>query len=369
MLYYNSWGTAHGGSSTSLIDIVSRLDRSRFEPLVLCPEEGELTERLTEINVPFVARPISRLTREEALRFLREVPSYLVFLRRQRVDLVHANTYASRRSLVVAARILRVPLVQHVRNPVKRARDGFAYRFAARIVANSDATAAVLRTDPLFASKTVTIHNAVDLTRFREDDTCRNELGVGEGPVIGFVGHIVRNKGTHTLIQALPRVLSRYPHAKLVIVGCAPPGEPDYERECRGLVERLGLSSSVVFTGYRRDVPSWMRTFDVFALPTRVETFGKVVIEAMAASRPVVVPAVGGIPEIVNSHEVGHLVSTPDDAGAFADGILAYLDEPERAARVGAAARRRVDEHFDLEHMVKKLESLYDSLVQSVARQ
>ena len=362
ILYVNSWSSAHGGSATSLFDIVSRLDRSRFEPLVVCPEPGELPRRLQEINVPVVIHPLSRLNRSELWGFATEVPWYVRLLRRHSIALVHGNTSASRRSLLQAVALCRIPYVQHVRNPVKHPRAQFGYRLASWIVTNSDAVATELRAEPLFAPKTVTIYNAVDLSRYEMDDDRREELGADGRPIVGFVGQIVPRKGIDTVIEAMPDVLKRFPTALLVIVGCAPPDETAYESSCRTMIQRLGLSEHVQFVGYRRDVPAWMRTFDVFVLPTRSEPFGKVVIEAMAASRPVVVTSVGGIPEIVTSPELGSLVP-PDDAAVTAQEIARYLGDASLRARVGGAAAESVRERFGLDGMIARLQQLYDSVL------
>jgi glycosyltransferase involved in cell wall biosynthesis len=344
------------------MDIVSRLDRTRFEPLVVCPEEGDLPRRLTELGVETIVHPLSRLTRAEALGFLVEVPWYMRLLRSRKIALVHGNASASRRSLGQAAALCRVPYVQHVRNPVRETRGRFGFRVASRIVANSDATAAKLREDEWLSRKTVTIYNAVDLHRYEERDDRRTELGSGDRPVIGFVGQIVPRKGVTTLIRALPMIREHFPSALLAIVGCPPPDETEYEQECLSLARQLGVEPHVRFLGYRRDVPAWMRSFDVFALPTRAEPFGKVVIEAMAAACPVVVTAVGGIPEIVVNSTLGTLVP-PDDPRAVADGVLAYLHDPAHAARVGDAARQHVFRSFGLDAMIDRLQGLYDSVL------
>src|SRR5687768_7891107 len=147
ILYVNSWSSAHGGSATSLLDIVSRLDRARFAPIVVCPEPGELPQRLAEIDVPVVIHPLSRLTKTEFWGFMTEVPWYAQLLRTRQIALVHGNTSASRRSVVQAAAWCRVPYVQHVRNPVKGARAQFGYHVASRIVTNSNAVATELRAD------------------------------------------------------------------------------------------------------------------------------------------------------------------------------------------------------------------------------
>lgn len=362
VLYFNTWSSAHGGSATSLIDIVRHLDRRRFAPLVVCPEPGELPRRLAAADVPVVIHPMSRFSREEVWRFLREVPWHLALLRRQAIDLVHGNTSSSRRSLLQATALARLPYIQHVRNGAHGPRAKLGCRYASRIVTNSTTAGAELYADPLLAPKTVTIYNAVDLAAYEGTDDRRTEIGAGTRPIVGFVGQIVPRKGVQTLIRAFRAVVDRRPDAWLVLVGCAPPGETEYEAACRATAAELGLEPNVRWIGYRRDVPAWMRTFDLFALPTRSEPFGKVVVEAMAASRPVVATRVGGIPEIVTGPELGTLIE-PDAEGPLADAILGFLSNPARARAVAEAGRRDAHARFSMTTMMGRLQDLYDDVL------
>jgi L-malate glycosyltransferase len=365
VLFVNSWSTAHGGSSTSLIDVVTHLDPGRYRPVVMCPSDGELPSRLRDAGVRVVIRGIHRPTREEFHRFVLEVPQHWKWLRSERVALVHGNTSASRRSIVQAAALARVPYVQHVRNVVKNPRGSYGYHAAARIVCNSDATGAVFRADSAFQQKTLTLYNAVDLSRYeQENETRRAELGIDEArPVIGFVGQIVPRKGVTTLITAMTSIVARVPNVLLVIVGCPPPDETEYDTECRRLVSTLGLDNHVRFLGYRRDVPAFMRTFDVFALPTRSEPFGKVVIEAMAAGCPAVAADVGGIPEIVTGPQLGTLIP-PDNPAALSSALLAYLTNPESRAAVSRLGAASVRARFSMASMLRNLQEVYDEILE-----
>lgn len=364
VLFVNSWSTAHGGSSTSLIDIVTNLDPARYLPVVMCPVEGELPDRLRDAGIPVVIRGIHRPTREELHRFVFEVPMHWRWLRAEGIALVHGNTSASRRSIVQATVAAHIPYIQHVRNVVKNPQSTYAYAVAERIVCNSDSSAAVFRDDDSFRAKTVTVHNAVDLSRYsNEHDTRRDELAVSESRlIVGFVGQLVPRKGVTTLIRAMAEVVSRVPEALLVIVGCAPPDETEHEAECRRLSSSLGLDAHVRFVGYRRDVPAFMRTFDVFALPTRAEPFGKVVIEAMSAGCPVVASRVGGIPEILTSDDLGTLIP-PDDPTALATAVLGYLTEPRRRREVGERGAASARARFGMTSMLQRLQGIYDDVL------
>lgn len=364
VLFVNSWSSAHGGSSTSLIDVVTHLDPARYRPVVMCPAEGELPTRLREAGIPVVVRGIHRPIREEVHRFLMEVPRHWQWLRSQRISLVHGNTSASRRSIVQAAVLAAIPYVQHIRNVARNPGANYGYRVAARILCNSDATGAIFREIPALRPKTVTLYNAVDLSRYDEEhDDRRDELGIEPSrPVIGFVGQLVPRKGVTTLIAAMADVASSLPEALLVIAGCAPPGETEYEAECRRLASTLQLDGHVRFVGYRRDVPAFMRTFDVFALPTRSEPFGKVVIEAMAAGCPVVASRVGGIPEIITNADLGTLIP-PDDPKALSAAILDYLTNPDRHRHVARAGAASVRARFGMGSMLQRLQGVYDEVL------
>ena len=362
VLYVNSWSSCHGGSSTSLIDIVSSLNSNRFRPIVLCPESGPLTSRMHELGVSCFARSISSLMRERALRFAVEVPQYIRFLKKNRIDLVHANTSCWRKSVVMAAKWAGIPFIQHVRNPISDYESDFAMKYASRIVTNSDQVGIELRKSHTTRERTQTIYNAVNLSLYDDLKDQRDEIGAGDRPIIGFVGQIVPRKGLLTLIEAMPAVLRDLPRAMLVVVGCSPPEDDSYEENCKRKITELGIDESVRFVGYRRDVPTWMATFDVFALPTRSEPFGKVIVEAMAGRCPVVTTAVGGIPEIVEDSGLGTLVE-PDDSHALAQAITRFLSSPRLSAEVASQARSHVSERFGLKQMIRQLEDLYDDVL------
>jgi glycosyltransferase involved in cell wall biosynthesis len=122
------------------------------------------------------------------------------------------------------------------------------------------------------------------------------------------------------------------------------------------------VADHVTFTGFRDDLPALLARWDLFVLPSLWEGFGLVLLEAMAAGRPVVASRVGPIPEIVQHGETGLLVE-PGQPGPLADALLKVLENPDLAARFGAAGRRRVAERFTLDRMVAEIEALYADLL------
>lgn len=166
---------------------------------------------------------------------------------------------------------------------------------------------------------------------------------LGDGPVVLAVGRFIARKGHETLVQAWPRVVEAHSDAVLVLVGRGP-RLPYISR----LAQKLGVRDSVRLTGYLRDeeVAALYRRCAVFALPTGaagegdVEGYGLVFTEANAYGKPVVAGRSGGTDDAVVDGETGHLVE-PDDPDAVAAAILKLLNNPETAAAMGDAGRRR----------------------------
>jgi glycosyltransferase involved in cell wall biosynthesis len=144
----------------------------------------------------------------------------------------------------------------------------------------------------------------------------------------------------HTLLRAMPRVLASHPDAHCVIVGGRHDLEPDYTDRLDRIVQELNLAPHVTFAGFQRNVPEWMQAMDVFIHASDNEPFGIVIVEAMALGKPVVVGSEGGPQEIVTEGENGHFAPF-DDPDQMAEKVCHYLDDPDHAASMGAAARRR----------------------------
>lgn len=165
-------------------------------------------------------------------------------------------------------------------------------------------------------------------------------------PVILFVGNDFERKGGKQLLQAFRLVRTRMPHARLQIVGSAtPPSEPG--------VEVLGRIND------RAHLAQLYARASVFCLPSRFEPYGLVFLEAMAYGVPCVSTFVGGISEIVIDAHTGLLVP-PDDSHALAQALLRVLQDPAYAAQLGAAGRRRVEQHLNWDLVVDRMAPALD---------
>jgi glycosyltransferase involved in cell wall biosynthesis len=176
-----------------------------------------------------------------------------------------------------------------------------------------------------------------------------------------MVCQITPNKALDVLVEVARELVPRWPALRFVIAGRAGLGHEAYADSIMSAAAVPPLQGKVQFLGSRSDVPDILASSDIFFLPTRSETFGIVVAEAMAASLPVVTTHVGGIREIVRSDAEG-LVFEPDDVPGFVRAIEGLLADSERRRALGAAGRRSLDGRFDRATFARALESLYVSL-------
>ncbi len=199
---------------------------------------------------------------------------------------------------------------------------------------------------------------ATDLRRFSPDvdgKAVRDELGLGEAPVVGSVARLAPNRGHELLIDGFRLLLQLLPEARLLLVGKGE-SRPRLERR----VFELGLGNRVLFTGYRdTDLPQLLAAMDCFALMgAGSEESCRAAVEAMAVAKPVVAHRVGALPETVLDGETGLLLAD-DQPESVARALGEILLNPERARRMGAAGRLRAEREFNPERAVETVETAY----------
>jgi glycosyltransferase involved in cell wall biosynthesis len=374
-------GAVLGGGELSLLDIV-RHTAPRARVALLSP--GPLQARLQREGVPTVLLTASSAvlsTRRESSRLSWAAVSGTagVALRLARAvepaELLYANSQKAFVVAAIAARLRRRPLLWHLRDVLSpehfsrrniRLVVGLANRWATRVIANSEATAAAFVAAGGRQEKVVVIPSGVDPAPFRspvmkDPAELRRALGIPDstGLVVGLFGRIAPWKGQHLAIEAIARLEA----ATLLVVGAPLFGEVAYAEELAGLVTGLGLSHRVKLLGFREDIPSLMRAVDVVVHTSLApEPFGRVLVEAMLVERPVIAADAGGAREIVEEGVTGLLVP-PGDSDRLAEALRRLLDDPALRVTMGRRGRERAERHFTL---LPTLEAL-DRLVTSAA--
>lgn len=235
-----------------------------------------------------------------------------------------------------------------------------------KVIVNSEATKRTMIKDaPWFpADKAVVVYNGIDIAPYErlmpQRDSLRAKLrgSIGappDAPVVTLVGELNERKQHRVVIEAMPHVLEKFPNTRVLFVGDGA-DRPALE----AVVRERALPKSVLFTGFRADVPELMMGSDALLLPSRVEGFGYVLVEAMAAGVPCIASNASSIPEIVEDGVTG-ILHAVGDSGAIAEAITDLLAGRERARAMGEAGARVARDKFAVPAMLDQVEQVFFS--------
>lgn len=347
-----------GGGEVWMLRTLRALQQAGHQVWLCCRPQTELAERANAHGIPLKA--VSFRSDFDPIT----IAQLAHFMARENIDVVLTNMDKELRLGGLAARLAGVPAIVPRRGidyPLKnRWRYRFAYNvLATQIIANSQATKnALLRNAPWLDEKRISVvYNGVDLQDFSHanGEQMRQNWGIQNGaPLLGFVGQLDERKGISVLLSSFEEIVRRVPQARLVIVGEGPLREM-IESEIR----RHGWEDRIRLSGFLNDVPAVMSAIDLLLLPSFWEGFGIVLIEAMAAAKPVVTTAVSSMPEIVDDGRTGFLVP-PGDAAALAARVCDLLQDQTKRRAFGLAARARAEKYFSLNTMMQKIENLFE---------
>ena len=372
------------GGEIALKHLLHHLDVTRVEPIVVLGAEGPLADALRarfHVEILPLASEVAH-ARKGALGFgslvrLRAMAGAASFvwrlsrlIVRHRASLVHTNSLKSHLLGGAAARIARRPLVWHLRDriapdylprsvvPVVRALSRILPDF---VIANSWAT---LRTITNTESREAphpgryqVIHDGCVLP---QEETC----GLADARIcVGLVGRISPWKGQHVFIKAAALLQREFPGVCFQVIGAPLFSETDYEAQLRKLCRDLDVERNVEFTGFLQDVAAAIARLTVVVHASTIgEPFGQVVIEGMAAGKPVVATDGGGVPEIMVHNATGLLIPMGNER-ALADAIGQLLRDPLRAREMGKRGRERASELFTLPRVARSVEQVYEQVL------
>jgi glycosyltransferase involved in cell wall biosynthesis len=224
------------------------------------------------------------------------------------------------------------------------------------LAAVSDSVAQRLLASGVPARKIRTIANGIDVQTF-ERARPSQVLNFDGSKVVGLVARLDLQKGFEYLLRAASELRSAFPGLKVVIVGEGPD-----RNDIEGMVHRLGLQSNVILAGQRSDMPGIYAAMDVFVLPSLNEGLPMTILEAMAASRPVIATRVGAIPKVIQDGETGLLVD-PGDIHGLRDALARLLTDSDFCCRLGAAGHDWVNHNYTSEAMALKYRQMYDDVL------
>jgi len=364
ILFMIDYALSTGGAERLAVGLATHLPQDRFEPWMCVTRKADAGASAALADAGVRQLTLGRTAKWDVHR----LGTLARVLRSQRFDILHTHKFGSNLWGTLIGSACGIPaIVAHEHswsyegNPPRAWLDGYVIgQLATRFVAVSRADAdRMISKERVSAAKVTVIPNGYIPSSTSSHHDVRAELGLdATAPVIGIAAVLRPEKRIDLLLSAHARVLSVLPEARLVIAG---------DGECRPALERqardLGLDGAVHFLGARTDVDSVLRAADVGALSSDREGSPLLVFECMANETPLVATAIGGVPDVVEHGRTGLLVPRRDPV-ALAHGLISLLTDPDRRARMAAAAEDAL-RGYTIDATAARFAALYDSLVPS----
>jgi len=386
ILYYEP-SSGFGGSPRSLRDIILKLDKERFQPIIAVLDDGPAIKELMELG--FDTRPMldkkgrtGPVFKPEIMKGYGDQVKYMAsmvlplsyklvrLIRKEKVDIVHVNTLIrTGLEAIFAARFTNTPSICHLRSTcewsrLERAVSGMVTKF---ICLTDDAKNIYEKYTE--KDRLLRIYNGIDIEknrRIKDLKDVRAEFGISpSSKVIGIVGRISDGKGQDIFLRAAKIISATHPDTRFLVVGDAlTEDEKVFKEGILRLYEELGIGDKVIFTGWRQDALAVISAMDILVQASTwfPEGFSRTLIEAMSLGLPLVVTDIPGHHEIVADGETGFIVP-PGDTERMAESILRLLDDKALRDRFGKAGEKRAEELFDLNKIVRQIENIYLDIV------
>jgi L-malate glycosyltransferase len=355
-LHIDTQRTWRGGQRQVLLTVLGLRERGHRCVLVAHPE-GELAQRAAEGHDLLKLAHRAEVDLHAGWRLSR-------IIKELRPDVVHAHdphaVASASLALAFGGTSPTPPLMASRRVAFHLKPHAFSrwkYHQVDCFIAASDSIHSVLLADGIDASKVVTVYEGIDIHRIQAEPPAaiHAELWLPvNAPIVGATGALTGEKGHRHLVDAASLVVREVPDARFVILG-----EGDHRAALERQIKDLRLEKHVFLPGFRADVLGFLRSFDLFVMPSISEGLGTSLLDAMAAEKATVATRTGGIPEVVVDGETGLLVP-PRDHQALAQAIARLLKDQALRARMGAAGFERVQRVFSADRMVERTLEVYE---------
>jgi len=355
-----SWG----GMEMHVLFLSNQLRQAGLNVAVWCAPDSELSRHAVRSDLSiFDFEPGGYVNPKAVFKTCAQ-------LKKEPPDLLHVHFGKDLWTLIPALQSAgRIPIVftKHIgtqkpkRDPVHR----YLYRHVCRLIAVSQVIAKnLLETHPVREEQIEIIHHGVDVAHFQDPGTwrvsVRREGGVSDDQfLIGTIGRLQDGKGHLEFHDMAAEIRQRFPFTRFVIVGEPTRGEAYRAQPIYDKINALRLQDSVLLPGFRTDIPAVFAALDLFAFPSRAEAFGLVLIEAMAAGKPVISTRCDGVLDIIR-HEENGLLFDANQMQSFIQAVQNMLEQPDLRARLARQALQTAVEQFSCERFLSRIMDLYD---------
>lgn len=363
------------GSTKSLWLLIENLDRNQWEPIIFCPEEGDLQKAAREEGIESHSLPRDIIEhRKKQIGRLIYVMRMVKLLRRVKPDLVYVNTIPFS-TPVWAAKLLRIPVLTHVREVgeiyynypdiIGKLRLYALLHFTEKVICVSEAAKEKVLAKKVPGKKVSVIYNGVDTALFSDfkSERCivREQLSIPEDAVVAaIVGRISAGKGTDVFVEAAGKVAEKAADAYFLVVGGVL--NSPYHLYIQSLCEKLSIDDRVKFTGYVEDIRKYYSACDIVVNCSTYEAFPRATLEAMSMQKPVLATKTGGNVESVFNGETGFLFDIGDSEG-LAQLLLKLIKEPWLRESLGTQGGERVRNLFTLEKYKSSVIEVMEELI------
>lgn len=372
------------GADKVMLDLIKRLDKSKFQPLVILPTEGVLVDALKDegVNVMVMPYPIMRRKYfnlkgviQYGFNLIKYINKITSIAKEYHIDLIHTNTAATLEGGFVS-RKLHVPHLWSIHEIIVSPKIMYTVtskliaKYSSIAITDSKAVKDHLDASGYFQPDAVkVIYNGVDSKRFKPENDCDylyDEWKIPQNArIIGMMGRVNSWKGQGDFLKAANIIMAKYSDVYTVFVGAAFEGEEWREKELADAIAQSPYKNRIINKGYRTDSEGIYKLYDVFVLPsTNPDPLPTVVLEAMATGKPIVGYKHGGVCEMVKEDYNGLLaeVRNPED---LACKIESLLEDDNKRKNMGVNSRKRLLEKFSIEAYVQNYAAEYDRLTRN----
>lgn len=350
---------AQAGTETQLLALIRNLDRSRVQPsLCLLRGDNPVSQALEPDHCPVYRLKVGSLKHPATLWKAWKLSQ---FLRRNHIDILQIYFPDSTYLGTVTGWLSGVKSIIRTRNnvghwltPTHRMLGRMLNPLTTLTITNCDAAReALLKDEKPRADSVVVLENGVDLERFDNVMPLRKDKPLSR---LGVIANLRPVKGLDVLIEAVRRLVSKYPALTLQVAG-----EGNERANLQSQIDEAGLTTRVQLRGAVADIPAFLNETDIGISASRAEGMSNALLEQMAAGRAIIATNVGGNPKLID-HERHGLLIPPDDPNAMTEAMERLLNSSTEAIRFAQSARQKVEQEYSRQAMVQRFEELYCQL-------
>lgn len=365
-----------GGSEKVVLNFLKKVDRDKFDiyPIIIIrpwEEETFFEKELLNLNYSYSKVHVSSNATIDLLRYVRSYRNIKLILKSQSIDLLHTHGYLADIIGLVVAKSLGTPIVSTCHGFVFKSVklrlyfkiDLFALRYFNGIIAVSNNIRHFLLANGIKSSTIEVIPNAVDISMCNCSAQPNQDLVDSIIPrdtsdlILGYVGRISEEKGVKYLIEAVATLKSNGISATLMVIGEGPD-----QVELQQLARERGIYDNVIFLGFQDDISPFLRTMDIFVLPSLTEGTPLALLEAMSANVPVVATRVGGVPDVIDDGITGLLVN-PRSHIELAKAIIKLHSDSALKSIVTENASALIEKRYSMASWIAQIQEHYHNIL------